>query len=34
VTVPANALGPQIGVLLLDQEDALTAAIHAAFDLD
>jgi len=34
VTVPANVLGPQIGVLLTDQEAALTAAIHAAFDLD
>jgi len=34
VTVPASLLGPQIGVLLLDQEDALTTAIHAAFDLD
>lgn len=34
VTVPANALGPQIGVLLPDEEAALTTAIHAAFDLD
>ena len=34
VTVPASVLGPQIGVLLLDQETALTAAIRAAFDLD
>lgn len=34
VTVPATALGPQIGVLLPDQEAALTTAIHAAFDLD
>ncbi len=34
VTVPASALGPQIGVLLADQEAALTTAIHAAFDLD
>jgi mRNA interferase MazF len=34
VTVPTSALGPQIGVLLLEQEDALTAAIRAAFDLD
>ena len=34
VTVPARVLGPQIGVLLLDQEDALTTAIHAALDLD
>lgn len=34
VTVPASVLGPQIGVLLLDQEAALTTAIHLAFDLD
>lgn len=34
VTIPASALGPQIGVLLADQEEALTTAIHAAFDLD
>jgi mRNA interferase MazF len=34
VTVPATALGRQIGFLLPAQEDALTAAIHAAFDLD
>jgi mRNA interferase MazF len=34
VTVPVGALGPQIGVLLPDQEEALTAAIRAAFDLD
>ena len=34
VTIPAGVLGPQIGVLLLDQEGALTAAIRAAFDLD
>lgn len=34
VTVPTSGLGPQIGILLLDQEDALTTAIHAAFDLD
>jgi mRNA interferase MazF len=34
VTVPANALGRLIGYLLPDQEAALTAAIHAAFDLD
>ena len=34
VTVPSSALGPQIGALLPDQEIALTAAIHAAFDLD
>jgi len=34
VTVPAAALGRQIGVLLPAQEDGLTGAIHAAFDLD
>jgi mRNA interferase MazF len=34
VTVPSSALGPQLGVLLPDQEQALTTAIHAAFDLD
>lgn len=34
VTVPASALGRQIGYLLREQEDALTAAIHAAFDLE
>ncbi len=34
VTVPASALGARIGVLLPDQEEALTTAIHAAFDLD
>jgi len=34
VTVPENALGRQIGYLLPAQEAALTAAIHAAFDLD
>jgi mRNA interferase MazF len=34
VTVPKNALGRQIGYLLPAQEAALTAAIHAAFDLD
>jgi mRNA interferase MazF len=34
VTVPKSALGPQIGFLLPAQEAALTAAIHAAFDLD
>jgi mRNA interferase MazF len=34
VTVPSSALGPQLGVLLPDQERALTTAIHAAFDLD
>ncbi len=34
VTVPATTLGGQIGFLLPAQEEALTAAIHAAFDLD
>ena len=34
VTVPTSALGAQIGYLLPAQEAALTAAIHAAFDLD
>jgi mRNA interferase MazF len=34
VTVPKTALGAQIGYLLPAQEAALTAAIHAAFDLD
>jgi len=34
VTVPTSALGPQIGFLLDSQEAALSAAIHAAFDLD
>jgi mRNA interferase MazF len=34
VTVPTTALGAQIGYLLPAQEAALTAAIHAAFDLD
>jgi len=34
VTVPRSARGRQIGYLLPAQEAALTAAIHAAFDLD
>lgn len=34
VTVPKSLLGREIGYLLPAQEDALTAAIHAAFDLD
>ena len=34
VTVPASTLGRQIGYLLPAQEASLTAAIHAAFDLD
>jgi mRNA interferase MazF len=33
-TVPADAVGKQIGVLLDQQEPALSAAIRAAFDLD
>jgi mRNA interferase MazF len=33
-TVPKRAIGAQIGVLLDDQERALSAAIQAAFDLD
>jgi mRNA interferase MazF len=33
-TIPANALGTQIGVLLEPQERALAEAIRAAFDLD
>ena len=34
VTVPTSALGRQIGRLLPEQEVGLTAALHAAFDLD
>jgi mRNA interferase MazF len=34
VTIPAAALGRQIGRLLPEQEPMLTAALHAAFDLD
>lgn len=34
LTIPATALGRQIGYLLPEQEASLTAAIHAAFDLD
>jgi mRNA interferase MazF len=33
-TIPAHALGEQIGLLLEDQEPTLTEAIQAAFDLD
>jgi mRNA interferase MazF len=33
-TIPASALGGQIGVLLNRQESALSDAIRAAFDLD
>jgi mRNA interferase MazF len=34
VTVPKSALGRQVGRLLPEQEPALTAALHAAFDLE
>jgi mRNA interferase MazF len=34
VTIPKAALGERIGYLLAAQEDELTAAIHAAFDLE
>src|SRR3954464_14610203 len=34
VTIPAAALGRQIGRLLPEQEPALTVALHAAFDLE
>lgn len=33
-TIPANAVGRQIGVLFDRQEPDLSDAIHAAFDLD
>jgi mRNA interferase MazF len=33
-TIPVDALGAQIGVLLDPQERALSEAIQAAFDLD
>ncbi len=33
-TIPAAAVGEQIGVLLADQEPALSEAIGAAFDLE
>jgi mRNA interferase MazF len=33
-TIPANTLGQQIGVLLDHQEQDLSHAIRAAFDLD
>jgi mRNA interferase MazF len=33
-TIPASALGAQIGVLLDHQESALSKAVRAAFDLD
>lgn len=34
VTIPTEALGRQIGRLLPEQEGALTAALHLAFDLE
>jgi mRNA interferase MazF len=34
LTVPKSALGRQIGRLRPEQEVALTAALHAAFDLE
>ena len=34
LTIPAQALGRQIGRLLPEQEPILTTALHAAFDLD
>ena len=34
VTVPASALGVQVGVLLAHQEPDLTRAVRAAFDLE
>jgi mRNA interferase MazF len=34
VTIPKAVLGERIGYLLPAQEAALTAAIHAAFDLE
>lgn len=34
MTIPASALGRQIGVLMAAQEEGLSDAIRAAFDLD
>jgi mRNA interferase MazF len=34
ITIPTDALGAQVGVLLDGQEPALSDAIAAAFDLD
>jgi mRNA interferase MazF len=34
ITIPASALGMQVGVLFDRQEPALSEAIRAAFDLD
>lgn len=33
-TIPANAVGAQIGLLLDHQERVLSSAVQAAFDLD
>jgi mRNA interferase MazF len=33
-TIPKDAIGPRIGLLLDEQERGLSDAIHAAFDLD
>lgn len=33
-TIPSHALGDQIGFLLDEQEQGLSASIRAAFDLD
>jgi mRNA interferase MazF len=33
-TIPARHLGRQVGLLLIAQEEALSRAIHAAFDLE
>ena len=33
-TIPREALVRPVGALLQEQEDALTRAFHAAFDLD
>ena len=33
-TIPKEALGSRLGLLLDDQERALSDAVHAAFDLD
>jgi mRNA interferase MazF len=33
-TIPASAIGPQVGLLLDRQEPQLSEAVRAAFDLD
>lgn len=33
-TIPTHHLGRQVGLLLIAQEEALSRAIHAAFDLE